>query len=192
VDVITVTSAADRTISISISDFQPGEASSNPIVVKIGDEITVPATASNSNPVWYSIELAPSDSVRFTGKTANDYFYASLYESSNLNSSVAYSSSSWDSKTYTSTYYLAYKNTSDTTATYLLSVTSVYSNGATVIVSGKQAETTGITTARENATSEKVVVYDLQGRKLYDGKLNGNLQLRRGTYIVNGKKVFVK
>ena len=55
----------------------------------------------------------------------------------------------------------------------------------------KESHTSGIMDVRENKEEIKGGVYDLQGRRIKDFGIP-NSELKKGLYIVNGKKVIIK
>lgn len=184
INVVTVSAQADRSLICTISDLQPGEASTKPIRLENGD-IDIPEV-SRTSPVWYSVVLAPGDSVCVMSAT-NSYMYATLYDSTDVNTPLEYTRYKYSSDYTETSYYIAYKNETEETKTYLICVESTYNGGckATVTIIRNSDGISDVTTGKRRANATDAV-FDMQGRKVANGKL------AKGLYIINGKKVIIK
>lgn len=175
-----------KTLTCYVADYEKGETSSNPIELEDG-EMTIPYVSSRDASVWYSVELNQNDSLNISGSS---YFGAYLYKADDLNNYVTYATSYYDSSTYTSIYYLAYKHEAEESTKYLVNV--YYSYGETpVTVTIVRAKTDGIDTI-DAANASACGVFDMQGRKVAEAKSINAANLPAGIYIMNGKKVVVK
>lgn len=176
-----------KTLTLTMRDFVQGETSDNPLPLETGT-MNVPLT-SYSNPMWYSVSLAQGDSIIIY---ADDYFSASMFETSDLENAVIYSNYEYDEETWEALYYIAYKRTDEGSADYLVEIDySYYAMDVTVKII---RATTGIESLNAEGAAEgsNMQVFDLQGRKVFDGDTTKGLRLNRGVYIVNGRKVVVK
>jgi len=176
-----------RTLTCTIKDFEQGETSSNPLPLQEGN-ITIPYASRNS-PVWYSVNLAKGDSVIVHSE---EFFSASIFEASDLENAVEYSKYSYDDD-YNTTYYLAYKRAEEGKADYLIEVDyNYYAMEATVEIFRLVDSIESIGSNGDTIDGRNTKIYDLQGRKIFDGDATKGIRLNSGVYVVNGKKVVIR
>jgi len=179
---------------------QQDETSSNPIPLTNG-EISIPTTVSTRTPVWYSVELEQNDELTAVGDE-DFYFDGTLYKSDDLDNEVAYAQSELvDATNYIYVYKLTYKHTYAEPAKYLLKVTYIYGSSNNVTITITKGQTDGISAITSDGnfsvangiiSGGNLVVFDLQGRKVFEGVATQGVSLTKGVYIVNGKKIIVK
>ncbi len=206
IKVISTSAQTDVTLTVSIRDWNAGEACSKPIELTAETTtITLDSNASNSQPVWYSANLSAGE----FKITSSNWFNMELYNSCDGASALAYSTYSYDYNTYVSTYYITYTVTEP--GVYFIKCTGNY--GQTATVTGNFTDTTGVedVAASDNAISVvdgkiavnadsnvEVVIYNTLGQVVLAKNIAGaaTFEVESGAYIVragdNVKKVYVK
>lgn len=201
VNVVSLSAQPNKTVTLELVDFKPGESSLMPIPLKAG-EVIVPES-SRQTPTWYFVELK-AGTFSVCNKNSSDYFDAQLFAEGNLNQPVAMSTYNFNSETNTGCYELTFDCAEAAEGKYLLCVQQTYAGGVTLLVTGDNI-VTGVAEAMVPSGNDvrvlngvlyapvgvTVKVFNMDGRKCYEGGAAQGVRLPKGVYVVNGKKIAV-
>lgn len=176
-----------RTLTCKVVDYEQGETSSNPLPLNEGE--TALPLVNQSNPRWYSVTLEKNDTLIVN---ASDYFMGTLYLASDLTNEVQSMQYDVDEETGEYSFFLNYVSQEEGKNEYLLLVELTYSSDVTIDVKIHKALVDGIDGISSVAENGKLNIYDLQGRKIFSDNAENGISLKRGIYLVNGRKVVIK
>ncbi len=178
------------TVTFTERGFVAGEDVTNPIVLTLGDTVTV-STPSYDNPVWVKATLQEGTAILNCDQYLGGVVFSSL-EDAQLGESAGtsfYLGGAQDEQT--GAYYYSLQQTVSASADYYFMMRQGYSNARLTLVNDGQ-HTTGVSTLAATGAQQGMKVYSVSGAMMGQS-LKG---LKAGMYIVseNGrtKKVVIK
>ncbi len=193
INVVTFSAQADKTLSIAIRDYEPGESCANPMELPEGD-IFLPLSKPTT-PIWFYVDLLNGYELKVES-VDYDYFDMAIYNDCAATSYLATSEYYYNDENYG--YRLIYTATADGKYILKLNRTNNADTPVTVTIdklSGLDAvkgenlvvvKNNNIIVTPNDATRTDVAIYDITG-KLVKGQAIYNtttFTAERGIYIV--------
>lgn len=201
IQIISVTEQTDKTVTLEITDLDPGETPAVAIEIK-PTEVPYSCNIAKNNGgftsgTWYAIDLQEGELSMYSKASVNFYFYEENENKVYDRNNVKYSSGiMWDANYTTRTYGISKKSITKPGRHYFI-IYYTYADAEMIFEgSAVKASTSGIEETVEIADQafsvagnmisamSDIQIFDLAGRKVMDVKAGNYATLSHGIYVV--------